>query len=122
MPSGMPSAMRSRSRSAVWMRRSMPGRSSRNFCRRGIIQNEAKAVEADSVTCMPPASALQRFRRLADMRQAERDIGEETLAGLGQAHLAVTALEQLDAELLLQAAHRVGDGGLRHAELARRRR
>ena len=42
----------------------------------------------------------------------------EALAGLGQDDLAVAALEELGAELFLQPAHRIGDGGLRHAELA----
>ena len=55
--------------------------------------------------------------RLADMRQAQRDVGMEALAGLRQDHLAVAALEELGAELLLQPAHGVGDGRLRHAKL-----
>jgi hypothetical protein len=39
---------------------------------------------------------------LLDMRQAERDVGMEAFAGLGQLHLAVAALEQLGTELILQ--------------------
>src|SRR5580765_5008625 len=42
----------------------------------------------------------------------------EALAGFRQDHLAMAALEQLGAELFLQPAHRIGDGGLRHAELS----
>ena len=42
----------------------------------------------------------------------------EALAGLGQKHLAMAALEELGAELFLQPAHCIGDGGLRHAELS----
>ena len=79
-------------------------------------------MEAESVTCPPPAKRLELLGRFADMRQAERDVGEEPLAGLGQPHLAMPAPEQLDAELLFQSADSVGDRGLRHAELPARRR
>src|SRR5688572_17924038 len=65
---------------------------------------------------------LKRLGRFADMRQAERDVGQEPVASLCQKHLTVTSPEELDAELVFQAANCVGDGGLRHAELAARRR
>jgi hypothetical protein len=60
----------------------------------------------------------QVLGRFADVRQAERDVGEEALAGFGQPDLAVAALEQRHAELGFERAHRVGYGGLGHAELA----
>ncbi len=94
----------------------MPGRSSRNFCRRGIIQNEAKAVEAERVTWLPADSA---FNASADLRMCDRPSvtsARKAVAGLRQQHLAMASSEELDAELILQAADRVGDGGLRHAE------
>ena len=42
------------------------------------------------------------------------------LAGIGEFDGAMDAVEERDAELFLQIAHRIGDGRLRHAELARR--
>lgn len=60
----------------------------------------------------------QIFRRFADVRKAERNVGVEALAGLGQDDLAMAALEQLGAKLFFQSSHGIGDGGLRHTELA----
>ncbi len=62
----------------------------------------------------------QLFGRFADMRQAERDVGEEARAGVGQPDLPVTPLEQADAELRLQPLDRIGHCRLRHAEFAAR--
>ena len=66
----------------------------------------------------PAGQRPEFFRRFADMGQAERDVGEEARAGLGQPDLPVTPLEQADAELRLQPLDGVGNRRLRHAELA----
>ena len=67
---------------------------------------------------MPAAcQGAQLLRRLANMGQTKRDVGEEALTRLRQPHLAMLAQEQGHAELPFQSPDSVGDGGLGHAEL-----
>ncbi len=52
-----------------------------------------------------------------DLGEGAFDRGEEGAAGPGQGHRAAVAGEQFDAQVLFEAGHGPGEGGLRHLHL-----
>ncbi len=80
-----------------------------------------KRSEADP-SAGPAGDCLELRLRLAELREDRFGVGDERLAGLGQAHAAGRALEQVHAGVARQCGHLLGHRRRREAHRIRRRR